>query len=143
MKSNAKNTLSCCSSGAEMTWAWRQRTAWRSRRGSCCRPTTRATTSASKLPPRSSISCCKFVSSYLVFRFVNIGYFPIQSNVPIDVLDGDKTTAVVSHTKNVSKQDDNFLLATYRCQANTTRFDVCFCFLESLLYIFFLILCLN
>jgi len=53
-----------------------------------------------------------------------IEHIVLQSNVPIDVLDGDKTTAVVSHTKNVSKQDDNFLLATYRCQANTTRFDV-------------------
>ncbi|KAF6092448.1 Bardet-Biedl syndrome 7 [Phyllostomus discolor] len=48
----------------------------------------------------------------------------IQSDVPIDLLDVDKNSAVVSFSSCDSESNDNFLLATYRCQANTTRLEL-------------------
>ncbi|XP_054419498.1 Bardet-Biedl syndrome 7 protein isoform X1 [Pteronotus mesoamericanus] len=48
----------------------------------------------------------------------------IQSDVPIDLLDVDKNSAVVSFSSCDSESGDNFLLATYRCQANTTRLEL-------------------
>ncbi|XP_020863990.1 BBSome complex member BBS7 isoform X2 [Phascolarctos cinereus] len=39
----------------------------------------------------------------------------VQSDVPVDLLDVDKNSAVAN---------ENFLLATYRCQANTTRLEL-------------------
>lgn len=48
----------------------------------------------------------------------------IQSDVPIDLLDVDKNSAVVSFSSCDSESSDNFLLATYRCQANTTRLEL-------------------
>ncbi|XP_048189524.1 Bardet-Biedl syndrome 7 protein isoform X2 [Perognathus longimembris pacificus] len=48
----------------------------------------------------------------------------IQSDVPIDLLDVDKNSAVVSFSSCDSEPSDNFLLATYRCQANTTRLEL-------------------
>uniref|UniRef100_H2Y5K0 Bardet-Biedl syndrome 7 protein homolog n=1 Tax=Ciona savignyi TaxID=51511 RepID=H2Y5K0_CIOSA len=58
-----------------------------------------------------------------------IDHIVLQSDVPIDLLDVESTSAVVSYTKNPPNPDgtpnaDNFLLATYRCQANTTRLEV-------------------
>uniref|UniRef100_A0A8C5KVT1 Bardet-Biedl syndrome 7 n=1 Tax=Jaculus jaculus TaxID=51337 RepID=A0A8C5KVT1_JACJA len=47
-----------------------------------------------------------------------------QSDVPIDLLDVDKNSAVVSFSSCDSESNDNFLLATYRCQANTTRLEL-------------------
>ncbi|GCC18607.1 hypothetical protein chiPu_0020844 [Chiloscyllium punctatum] len=44
----------------------------------------------------------------------------LQSDVPIDLLDVDKNSAVVSFS-GCDAENGNFLLATYRCQANTTR----------------------
>lgn len=69
----------------------------------------------------------------------------IQSDVPVDLLDVEKNSAVVSFSdcdpgvsscretyfqffkiyfKKIYLQDGNFLLATYRCQLNTTRLDL-------------------
>ncbi|XP_073459570.1 BBSome complex member BBS7 isoform X1 [Aquarana catesbeiana] len=48
----------------------------------------------------------------------------IQSDVPVDLLDVDKNSAVVSFSGCESEPNGNFLLATYRCQANTTRLEL-------------------
>ncbi|XP_074649766.1 BBSome complex member BBS7-like [Tubulanus polymorphus] len=47
----------------------------------------------------------------------------LQSDVPIDLLDVDKNSAVVSYS-SCDPDQGNFLLATYRCQANTTRLEL-------------------
>ncbi|KAK6626098.1 hypothetical protein RUM43_006402 [Polyplax serrata] len=47
----------------------------------------------------------------------------IQSDVPVDLLDIEKNSAVVSFSE-CNPADGNFLLATYRCQVNTTRLDL-------------------
>ncbi|XP_063692711.1 Bardet-Biedl syndrome 7 protein homolog [Bolinopsis microptera] len=47
----------------------------------------------------------------------------LQCDVPIDLLDVERNSAVVSHSA-CDPEDKNYLLATYRCQANTTRLDV-------------------
>ncbi|EEB11524.1 conserved hypothetical protein [Pediculus humanus corporis] len=47
----------------------------------------------------------------------------VQSDVPLDLLDIEKNSAVVSFS-DCSPSDGNFLLATYRCQVNTTRLDL-------------------
>ncbi|KAM8969275.1 Bardet-Biedl syndrome 7 protein [Sarcophilus harrisii] len=48
----------------------------------------------------------------------------VQSDVPIDLLDVDKNSAVVSFSSSDVEVNENFLLATYRCQANTTRLEL-------------------
>ncbi|KTG31528.1 hypothetical protein cypCar_00003754, partial [Cyprinus carpio] len=48
----------------------------------------------------------------------------LESDVPIDLLDVDKNSAVVSFSECDSESNGNFLLATYRCQANTTRLEL-------------------
>ncbi|KAG8186875.1 hypothetical protein JTE90_024118 [Oedothorax gibbosus] len=48
----------------------------------------------------------------------------IQSDVPVDLLDSERNSAVVSYSSCDPETDGNFLLATYRCQANTTRLEV-------------------
>ncbi|XP_042902114.1 BBSome complex member BBS7 isoform X2 [Parasteatoda tepidariorum] len=48
----------------------------------------------------------------------------IQSDVPVDLLDSERNSAVVSYSSCDPENDGNFLLATYRCQANTTRLEV-------------------
>ncbi|XP_077135152.1 BBSome complex member BBS7 isoform X1 [Ranitomeya variabilis] len=48
----------------------------------------------------------------------------MQSDVPVDLLDVDKNSAVVSFSGCDSEPNGNFLLATYRCQANTTRLEL-------------------
>ncbi|KAL6060424.1 hypothetical protein STEG23_022632, partial [Scotinomys teguina] len=48
----------------------------------------------------------------------------IQSDVPIDLLDVDKNSAVVSFSSCDTESNNNFVLATYRCQANTTRLEL-------------------
>nr|XP_057920584.1 Bardet-Biedl syndrome 7 protein isoform X1 [Doryrhamphus excisus] len=49
----------------------------------------------------------------------------LQSDVPIDLLDVDNNSSVVSFSECDSEQPNgNFLLATYRCQANTTRLEM-------------------
>lgn len=47
----------------------------------------------------------------------------LQSDVPIDLLDTEKNSAVVSYSAS-DTDSGNFLLATYRCQANTTRLEL-------------------
>jgi len=57
-----------------------------------------------------------------------IDHVVIQSNVPVDLLDLDTTTALVSYTRLDEKPNknnaENFLLATYRCQADTSRLEI-------------------
>ncbi|XP_072254209.1 BBSome complex member BBS7-like, partial [Pyxicephalus adspersus] len=48
----------------------------------------------------------------------------VTSDVPVDLLDVDKNSAVVSFSGCESEPNGNFLLATYRCQANTTRLEL-------------------
>ncbi|XP_060102819.1 Bardet-Biedl syndrome 7 protein [Heteronotia binoei] len=48
----------------------------------------------------------------------------LQCDVPIDLKDVDKNSAVVSVVDCESETNGNFLLATYRCQANTTRLEL-------------------
>ena len=47
----------------------------------------------------------------------------LQSDVPIDLLDVEKNSAVVSYSA-CDPDSGNVLLATYRCQANTTRLEI-------------------
>ena len=47
----------------------------------------------------------------------------LQSDVPVDLLDVEKNSAVVSYS-SCDPESGNFLLATYRCQANTTRLEL-------------------
>ncbi|TRY73217.1 hypothetical protein TCAL_01950 [Tigriopus californicus] len=47
----------------------------------------------------------------------------LQSDVPVDLLDVEKNSAVVSYSA-CDPQSGNALLATYRCQANTTRLEI-------------------
>lgn len=47
----------------------------------------------------------------------------LQSDVPVDLLDVEKNSAVVSYS-SCDPDSGNFLLATYRCQANTTRLEL-------------------
>ncbi|XP_063314314.1 Bardet-Biedl syndrome 7 protein [Pelobates fuscus] len=48
----------------------------------------------------------------------------IQSDVPVDLLDVDKNSAIVSFSNCDTETNGNFLLATYRCQANTTWMEL-------------------
>ena len=41
----------------------------------------------------------------------------------VDLLDVERNSAVVSYSA-CRPEDGNFLLATYRCQANTTRLEI-------------------
>ena len=47
----------------------------------------------------------------------------LHSDVPVDLLDIEKNSAVVSYS-TCKPEEGNFLLATYRCQANTTRLEI-------------------
>ncbi|XP_076467410.1 BBSome complex member BBS7-like [Babylonia areolata] len=47
----------------------------------------------------------------------------LQSDVPVDLLDVEKNSAVVSFSA-CNPEEGNYLLATYRCQANTTRLEL-------------------
>jgi Bardet-Biedl syndrome 7 protein len=47
----------------------------------------------------------------------------IQSDVPIDLLDVERNSAVVSYS-TCEPGSGNYLLATYRCQMNTTRLEL-------------------
>lgn len=47
----------------------------------------------------------------------------LQCDVPIDLLDSEKNSCVLSYS-DCDENDGNFLLVTYRCQANTTRLDI-------------------
>ncbi|KDR14735.1 Bardet-Biedl syndrome 7 protein homolog isoform X2 [Zootermopsis nevadensis] len=47
----------------------------------------------------------------------------IQSDVPVDLLDVERNSAVVSYSA-CEPASGNYLLATYRCQMNTTRLEL-------------------
>lgn len=54
-----------------------------------------------------------------------IEFVLLQSNVPIELLDVEKNTAVVSFSK-CDPREGNHLLATYRCQIDKNRIDLKF-----------------
>ena len=54
---------------------------------------------------------------------VSLDVILLQSDVPVDIIDSDKSSAVMS-TSECDPSEGNFLLVTFRCQANTTRFEV-------------------
>lgn len=54
-----------------------------------------------------------------------IEFVLLQSNVPIELLDVEKNTAVVSFSK-CDPKEGNHLLATYRCQIDKNRIDLKF-----------------
>ncbi|KAK3915090.1 Bardet-Biedl syndrome 7 protein [Frankliniella fusca] len=47
----------------------------------------------------------------------------VQSDVPVDILDVERNSAVVSFS-DCEPESDNKVLVTFRCQMNTTRLDV-------------------
>ncbi|XP_055676710.1 Bardet-Biedl syndrome 7 protein homolog [Lutzomyia longipalpis] len=53
----------------------------------------------------------------------SIEYILLQSDVPLELLDVEKNTAVVSFSE-CNPLSGNCLLATYRCQLNTSRVDL-------------------
>jgi Bardet-Biedl syndrome 7 protein len=44
----------------------------------------------------------------------------IQSDIPLDLIDCERNSAVISFNDNSSNQ----VLVTFRCQANTTRLEI-------------------
>ncbi|CAN9514593.1 unnamed protein product [Ophioblennius macclurei] len=92
--------------------------------------TSQSSTAVSAVPIFSineKFTLCQDDASYSLTLEVQtaIDNLLLQSDVPIDLLDGDKNSAVVSFSECDSEQPNgNFLLATYRCQANTTRLEL-------------------
>ncbi|KAM8848391.1 BBSome complex member BBS7 isoform 2-T2 [Synchiropus picturatus] len=92
--------------------------------------TSQSSTAVSSVPVFSindKFSLCRDDASYSLTLEVQtaIDNLLLQSDVPIDLLDVDKNSAVVSFSECDSEQPNgNFLLATYRCQANTTRLEL-------------------
>ncbi|XP_034454534.1 Bardet-Biedl syndrome 7 protein [Hippoglossus hippoglossus] len=92
--------------------------------------TSQSSTAVSAVPVFSindKFTLCQDDASYSLTLEVQtaIDNLLLQSDVPIDLLDVDKNSAVVSFSECDSEQPNgNFLLATYRCQANTTRLEL-------------------
>ncbi|XP_036407572.1 Bardet-Biedl syndrome 7 protein [Megalops cyprinoides] len=92
--------------------------------------TSQSSTAVSAVPVFSvndKLTLCQDDASYSLTLEVQtaIDNLLLQSDVPIDLLDVDKNSAVVSFSECDSEQPNgNFLLATYRCQANTTRLEL-------------------
>ncbi|XP_062331811.1 Bardet-Biedl syndrome 7 protein [Osmerus eperlanus] len=92
--------------------------------------TSQSSTAVSAVPVFSvndKFTLCQDDASYTLTLEVQtaIDNLLLQSDVPIDLLDVDKNSAVVSFSECDSEQPNgNFLLATYRCQANTTRLEL-------------------
>ncbi|XP_053734595.1 Bardet-Biedl syndrome 7 protein isoform X3 [Synchiropus splendidus] len=91
--------------------------------------TSQSSTAVSSVPVFSindKFSLCRDDASYSLTLEVQtaIDNLLLQSDVPIDLLDVDKNSAVVSFSECDSETNGNFLLATYRCQANTTRLEL-------------------
>ncbi|KAM6953513.1 BBSome complex member BBS7 [Aplochiton taeniatus] len=92
--------------------------------------TSQSSTALSAVPVFSvndKFTLCQDDASYSLTLEVQtaIDNLLLQSDVPIDLLDVDKNSAVVSFSECDSEQPNgNFLLATYRCQANTTRLEL-------------------
>ena len=64
-------------------------------------------------------------SSYIlaIETQVSLDVILLQSDVPVDIIDSEKSSAVKSNSE-CDPSEGNFLLVTFRCQANTTRFEV-------------------
>uniref|UniRef100_UPI00359011B8 Bardet-Biedl syndrome 7 protein n=1 Tax=Myxine glutinosa TaxID=7769 RepID=UPI00359011B8 len=82
----------------------------------------------SSIPPfsiRDKFVLCSEDATYILGIEVQtaIDHVLLQSDIPIDLDDVDKNSAVVSHSV-CDNENSNFLLATYRCQANTTRLEL-------------------
>ncbi|XP_077465502.1 BBSome complex member BBS7 isoform X2 [Stigmatopora argus] len=91
--------------------------------------TSRSETAVSVVPAFSindKFTLCQDDASYSLTLEVQtaIDNLLLQSDVPIDLLDVDNNSAVVSFSECDSEPNGNFLLATYRCQANTTRLEL-------------------
>ncbi|CAL8261755.1 unnamed protein product [Lota lota] len=91
--------------------------------------TSQSSTAVSAVPVFSindKFALCQDDASYSLTLEVQtaIDNLLLQSDVPIDLLDVDKNSAVVSFSECDSEPNGNFLLATYRCQANTTRLEL-------------------
>ncbi|XP_018601717.1 BBSome complex member BBS7 [Scleropages formosus] len=91
--------------------------------------TSQSSTAVSAVPVFSindKFTLCQDDASYSLTLEVQtaIDHLLLQSDVPIDLLDVDKNSAVVSFSECDSEPNGNFLLATYRCQANTTRLEL-------------------
>ncbi|KAF6731593.1 Bardet-Biedl syndrome 7-like protein [Oryzias melastigma] len=92
--------------------------------------TTQSSTAVSAVPVfniNDKFTLCQDDASYSLTLEVQtaIDNLLLQSDVPIDLLDVDKNSAVVSFSECDPEQPNgNFLLATYRCQANTTRLEL-------------------
>uniref|UniRef100_A0A8C9XR43 Bardet-Biedl syndrome 7 n=1 Tax=Sander lucioperca TaxID=283035 RepID=A0A8C9XR43_SANLU len=91
--------------------------------------TSQSSTAVSAVPVFSindKFTLCQDDASYNLTLEVQtaIDNLLLQSDVPIDLLDVDKNSAVVSFSECDSEPNGNFLLATYRCQANTTRLEL-------------------
>lgn len=91
--------------------------------------TSQSSTAVSAVPVFSvndKFTLCQDDASYSLTLEVQtaIDNLLLQSDVPIDLLDVDKNSAVVSFSECDSEHNGNFLLATYRCQANTTRLEL-------------------
>ncbi|XP_072290934.1 Bardet-Biedl syndrome 7 protein [Eucyclogobius newberryi] len=91
--------------------------------------TSQSSTAVSAVPVFSindKFTLCQEDASYSLTLEVQtaIDNLLLQSDVPIDLLDVDKNSAVVSFSECDSEPNGNFLLATYRCQANTTRLEL-------------------
>ncbi|CAJ0942700.1 unnamed protein product, partial [Mesorhabditis belari] len=67
----------------------------------------------------NSTHCCYILTLELV---IPIDYIVIQSEVDMKLLEAEKNTAVISHTE--AEEMGWKVLATYRCQANTTRIEL-------------------
>ncbi|XP_061748169.1 Bardet-Biedl syndrome 7 protein [Nerophis ophidion] len=86
--------------------------------------------SLSKTVPAFSINdkflLCQDDASYSLTLEVQtaIDNLLLQSDIPMDVLDVDNNSALVSFSECDWEANGNFLLATYRCQANTSRLEL-------------------
>lgn len=77
------------------------------------------------LSVNDSVTLIKQDASYVLSIEVpaSIENVLLQSDVPIDLLDVEKNSAVVSFSE-CDPLSGNFILATYRCQMNTNRIDL-------------------
>ncbi|KAK6298582.1 hypothetical protein J4Q44_G00316370 [Coregonus suidteri] len=99
--------------------------------------TSQSSTAISAMPVfnvNDKFTLCQDDASYSLTLEVQtaIDNLLLQSDVPIDLLDIDKNSAVVSFSEcDSEKLNGNFLLAMYRCQANTTRLELKVRFIEG------------
>uniref|UniRef100_A0A8C4X5D7 Bardet-Biedl syndrome 7 protein homolog n=1 Tax=Erpetoichthys calabaricus TaxID=27687 RepID=A0A8C4X5D7_ERPCA len=91
-----------------------------------CAQSSTAISSVPVFSVNDKFTLCRDDASYSLILEVQtaIDNVLLQSDVPIDLLDVDKNSAVVSFSGCDSEPNGNFLLATYRCQANTTRLEL-------------------